>query len=163
ATVGSLNAAGGGTSAGGGELFTYTDTTGYNVAIPTSGPGAAIATTLISSIPSQEGFRGISFVPNQAPVLNVTGTSSLPTLLENPVSNPGELLSSLISGLGANPISDSSGSQHQGIAITQADQTNGIWQYSLDSGNTWQVFPTVSNTTALTLASNGVTKIRFVP
>src|SRR5262249_16862788 len=131
--------------------------------IPTSGPTAAVATTLISSIPNQEGFRGIAIVPNQAPVLNLTSTSSLPTLLENPASNPGELVSSLISGLGANPISDSSGSQHQGIAITQADQSNGIWQLSLDNGATWQVFPTVSSTTALTLASDGMTKLRFVP
>ena len=163
ATAGSLNAAGGGTSAGGGELFTYTDTTGYNVAIPTSGPNAAVATTLIPSLPSGEGFRGITLVPNQAPVLNLTGTSSLPTLLENPATNPGELVSSLIAGLGTSPISDSSASQHQGVAITQADQTNGTWQFSLNGGGSWQNFPTVSSTTALSLAADGATSVRFEP
>ena len=163
ATAGSLDSAGGGTAAGGGKLYTYTDTTGYNVAIPTSGPNAAVATTLIGSLPSQEGFRGITFVPNQSPVLNLTGNSPLPILLENPVSNPGQLISGVIAGLGASPITDTSAAQHQGIAITQADQTNGRWQFSLNGGTTWQNFPTVSSTAALTLASDSSTRLRFVP
>ena len=163
ATAGSLDSAGGGTAAGGGKLYTYTDATGYNVAIPTASPNAAVATTLIGSLPSQEGFRGITLVPNQSPVLNLTGNSPLPILLENPVSNPGQLISGVISGLGASPITDTSAAQHQGIAITQADQTNGRWQFSLNGGTTWQNFPTVSSTAVLTLASDSSTRLRFVP
>jgi len=161
-TAGSTAGAGGGSSSGGGALYTFTDVSGYDAA-PVNATGGTTATTLVTLPATGEGFRGVAIVPNQSPTLNHSGTSSLPNLLENPSSNAGELVSAVISALGATPITDTSASQHQGIAITQADQTNGTWQYSLNAGSTWQNFPTMSTTTALLLASDGVTKVRFVP
>src|SRR6185437_16280525 len=108
-----------------------------------------------------QGFRGVAFAPNQSPVL-AGSNSNLPALFENPTTNAGQLVSALISGLGANPITDTAGSR-QGIAITAADQTSGTWQFSTNGGGSWQNFPTVSNSAALTLASDASTRIRFVP
>ena len=73
-------------------------------------------------------------------------------------------MSSLVSGL---TITDTNSSQPQGIAIDAADQTNGVWQYSLNSGGAWTSFPTgsqaVSDSQALTLAANAGTMVRFLP
>jgi hypothetical protein len=145
----------------GGALFSYTDT------LAADGVGGALsatatATTLVPFLNAfNQGFRGIAFVPNQAPTL--TGAnSSLPAIAENSTSNPGQLVSAVLAGLGGSPIGDTAGA-HRGIAITAADSANGTWQYSLNSGGLWQNFPTVANTSALTLASDASTKIRFVP
>jgi hypothetical protein len=147
----------------GGALFSYTDV----LANDTGGslPSTATATSLLPFFRANnfnQGFRGVAFVPNQAPTLT-GGTYNFPAILENPASNPGQLVSAVIAGLGVNSITDSSSSQHQGIAITAADQSNGIWQYSLNGGTSWQNFPAVSSTSALTLASDASTKLRFVP
>jgi hypothetical protein len=145
----------------GGALFSFTDT------LANDGAGGALsatatATTLVPFFHAyNQGFRGVAFVPNQAPTL--TGTNStLPAIFENPVSNPGQLISAVLSGLGGGSVGDTLGAR-TGIAITAADTANGIWQFSLNGGSSWQSFPPVSNTAALTLASDASTKIRFVP
>ena len=145
----------------GGALFSFTDTLA-NDGVGGALPATATATTLVPFFNAyNQGFRGIAFVPNQAPTL--TGTNSnLPAIFENPVSNPGQLVSAVLSGLGGSSVSDTVGSR-QGIAVTAADSSNGTWQFSLNGGTSWQGFPAVSNTAALTLASNSSTRIRFVP
>jgi len=60
----------------------------------------------------QSGFRGIAFVPNQAPTLSGTN-SNLPAIFENPTSNPGQLVSPCCRELGA-AVSDTAG-RRQGI------------------------------------------------
>jgi Bacterial Ig domain len=147
----------------GGAVYSFTDVLANDAADGTL-PSTATATTIIPFFNANnfnQGLRGIAFVPNQSPALTGSNTN-LPALLENPTSNPGQLVSAVISGLGANPISDTAGSR-QGIAITAADQTSGTWQFSLNGGTSWQNFPAVSNSAALTLASDANTKIRFVP
>jgi hypothetical protein len=142
-------------------LFSFTDTLA-NDGVGGALPATATATKLVPFFNAyNQGFRGIAFVPNQAPSL--TGTNSnLTAILENPASNPGQLVSSVLSGLGGNPISDTVGAR-EGIAITAADTANGTWQYSLNGGTNWLSLPAVSNTAALTLAADASTKIRFVP
>src|SRR5262249_17909041 len=54
----------------------------------------------------------------------------------------------------------------RGIAVTGIDDSNGVWQYSTDSGATWNDFrvPTApSVTTALVLENVPNNRIRFVP
>jgi subtilisin-like proprotein convertase family protein len=55
-----------------------------------------------------------------------------------------------------------------GIAVTGVDDSNGLWQYSLDNGTTWLDFGSPSDTNARLLEanSNGIAspdQIRFVP
>ncbi len=51
----------------------------------------------------------------------------------------------------------------QGIAVTAADGTNGVWQYSTNGGGSWTAFGTPSATAALLLAADADTRVRFVP
>jgi hypothetical protein len=50
-----------------------------------------------------------------------------------------------------------------GIAITNADTTNGSWFYSPDDGGSWAALDLVSNTNARLLAADGTTRIYFQP
>ncbi len=50
-----------------------------------------------------------------------------------------------------------------GIAITSVDESEGLWDYSLDGGNTWDPLSGVSSTSALLLDRSHDTLIRFNP
>ena len=50
-----------------------------------------------------------------------------------------------------------------GIAITGADLANGVWQYSTNSGGSWQAIGLRDDTTALLLSSDAANRVRFVP
>ncbi len=94
---------------------------------------------------------------NQAPVLN--GANNLTSINENPSSNPGTLVSSLISG----QVTDADPGALSGIAVTAVDNTNGAWQYSTNGGTTWTAFGAPSQSAALLLAADANTYVRFVP
>ncbi len=52
----------------------------------------------------------------------------------------------------------------KGIAITGVNDSNGTWQYSLNSGTTWTNIPvTVAETNALLLQVTSTNRLRFVP
>ena len=51
----------------------------------------------------------------------------------------------------------------QGIAVIGANQNNGIWQFSTNGGSSWSNFGSTSSSSALLLASNANTRIRFTP
>ncbi len=94
---------------------------------------------------------------NDAPVL----TASMPTLTpihEDDVTNPGDLVSSLL----GNSVSDADAGDAEGIAITSASNANGIWAYTTD-GSTWSPVGVVSNSNARLLLANPNTRLRFEP
>ncbi|OUL33201.1 hypothetical protein BV372_17190, partial [Nostoc sp. T09] len=84
---------------------------------------------------------------NSAPVLDIAGNPSLPTIYQNipKESNSGILVADLIK----NRISDINNNT-QGIAVTELTG-NGTWQYSIDGGTGWTDFGFVSNTSATLL------------
>ncbi len=94
---------------------------------------------------------------NTAPTL--AGASNFPAIQQNPTSNNGVLVSTLIAG----NVSDPDIGQTEGIAITQADNTSGVWQFSIDGGGSWNAVGAVSDTQALLLTGNANTRVRFVP
>ncbi|MFO1019786.1 MAG: FG-GAP-like repeat-containing protein [Planctomycetales bacterium] len=101
---------------------------------------------------------------NDAPVLNTNGSPTFPTLVEDPTTNPGMLVSDLIAGMSPlGGITDPDSGALQGLAITAADSTNGSWEYSLNNGGVWTTFPAVGSGSALLLASDVNTRVRFVP
>ncbi len=101
---------------------------------------------------------------NIAPILNVNQTPQMTTIVENTTSNSGTLVSTLLaSGAEGNPIWDPDSGDVQGIAVTQVDNTNGAWQYTTSGGSTWTAFGSITETSAVLLASNASTSIRFVP
>jgi len=93
---------------------------------------------------------------NDAPVLANNTTVSL-TVIEEDATNPsGTLVSDLLGGM-----SDVDAGAVKGIAAFDFGTNFGTWQFSLDSGNNWTAFGSVSATTARLL--NGATLIRYVP
>ncbi len=96
-------------------------------------------------------------IPNHAPVL--TGSNNLTAIDQNPLSNPGTLVSALIAG----NVTDADLGALSGIAVTAADNSNGNWQYSTNGGSTWQNIGSPSTTSALLLAANANTYVRFAP
>jgi hypothetical protein len=94
---------------------------------------------------------------NDAPVL--LGANDMNTLDEDPVSNNGTLVSSLIAGM----TSDADAGAVTGIAVIDVQQGNGNWKYSIDGGTSWQpfAFGSLDASHALLLPSNAY--IRFSP
>ena len=93
---------------------------------------------------------------NDAPVL--AGANDLASIAEDPASNPGTLVSSLIAG----HISDVDAAPLVGIAVTAVDNSNGSWQYSTD-GSSWNALGGVTTSAARLLAADALTAVRFVP
>src|SRR5262249_22289577 len=85
---------------------------------------------------------------NDAPALNNSGDLILTTIPTNaPATNPGDLVSNILTSAGGTPIMDVDG-PGLGIAVVAVDNTNGTWEYSVDNGTTWTPFGTPSATTA---------------
>ena len=93
---------------------------------------------------------------NDAPVL--AGANNLASIAEDPASNPGTLVSSLIAG----HVSDVDAAPLVGIAVTAVNNSNGNWQYSTD-GSSWNALGGVTDFSARLLAADAVTAVRFLP
>ncbi|MFO0878188.1 MAG: tandem-95 repeat protein [Gemmataceae bacterium] len=135
-----------------------TPTTGTTVDL--SGAGATGGATIYSS--ATVSLAVVVNPVNDAPVLDNTGTMALDTILEDATTNSGTLISSLLASAG-DRINDVDAGAIEGIAVTAADTTNGVWEYSTDNGGNWSALGNVSATSARLLASNSGTRVRFVP
>jgi hypothetical protein len=94
---------------------------------------------------------------NNAPVLS--GANDLGTIVEDSAANGGTLVADLISG----HVTDADSGASVGIAAVGVDNTNGVWQYSLDAGASWSSFGSPSTASARLLAADASTCVRFVP
>ena len=99
------------------------------------------------------GFNDIYIIDrNDAPILNTSGNPALNPINENPAANPGTSFFDFYSSFGKTDIFDPDyKDEKMGIAVTGADNTNGVWQYSLDAGTSWNNFGAVSDTSAILL------------
>ena len=100
--------------------------------------------------------------PNQAPVLDNTGSMTLPSINEDDFTNPGSLVSDIIASAGGDRITDANGDP-EGIAVVGVDNADGSWQFSINGGGSWVSLASVSTSNARLLAANLNTRIRFVP
>ena len=100
---------------------------------------------------------------NDAPVLDITGVSVLTQIDEGDTNTSGDSVASIIASAGGDPITDVDTSALEGIAIIGADNSNGAWEYSTDSGTSWFAIGTVSDSSALLLSDDAGNRIRFVP
>jgi uncharacterized delta-60 repeat protein len=142
--------------------FVTTDASGnFSGSLDVSGKGLGAGDRLTGT--ATDGSNNTSefglniVVNNDAPVL--AGANNLTTINEDPSSNPGTLVSSLITAL----VTDTDEGAVTGIAVTAADNSNGAWQYSTDGGSGWSNFNTPSATASRLLTSNASTYVRFVP
>jgi hypothetical protein len=98
-------------------------------------------------------------VVNDAPVLSDTAlTLTVAEDAGTPSGTVGSTISAFTGG-----ISDLDSGAVTGIAITDTDETNGIWYYTTDGGATWTAVGSVSDTSALLLADNANTRLYFAP
>lgn len=105
---------------------------------------------------------------NHRPALYTTGDFSVQSILENPASNPGTDVPSLIASSAANtndPITDVEGQEGIAISAVTVPGSMGTWQFSTSGGASWTNISTVqlSSGNALHLPALGANKIRFVP
>ncbi len=99
----------------------------------------------------------IEYETNAAPVLS--GANDLTAIDEDPVSNNGTLVSTLIAG----QITDADAGALEGIAVAGVDNSNGTWEYTINGGGTWLAFGTPDTSAARLLAADANTYVRFVP
>ncbi|MDP1724227.1 MAG: Ig-like domain-containing protein [Alphaproteobacteria bacterium] len=97
---------------------------------------------------------------NNAPILDNSGIPQLTAIPEDvdDASNPGNTIEDII----GNTITDADGPL-QGIAITALDNSNGVWQYSINDGFDWTDINAASDNAALLLKADTHTSMRFVP
>ncbi|QTA91750.1 Dockerin domain-containing protein [Desulfonema magnum] len=100
---------------------------------------------------------------NEAPVLDADHSPLLTDISEDETENDGDSVGDILAD---NSITDADGSPRKAMAVTEVDNTNGAWQYSLDHGETWHDFSLL--TEIADLEDNAVlleetNRIRFVP
>ncbi len=115
----------------------------YGVASTAGGTGSGTVAITVNGV-------------NDAPVLS--GANDLVTVSEDALGNDGTLVSALIDGW----VADADSAALSGIAVTAVDNANGSWQYTTDGGGTWLAFGTPSTGSALLLAADAGTSVRFV-
>lgn len=98
---------------------------------------------------------------NDAPVLDTTATLRLTDINEDDTNPAGDTVASILAAAGGDRITDVDQNAVEGIAVTGADFTNGIWQFSTDNGAVWQNVVNPSSSNAVVLNLNA--RIRFVP
>ncbi len=98
---------------------------------------------------------------NDAPVLDNTGATSLPTITKLQTNNDGVGVMTIINSAGGDRITDVDSLATEGIAITTLASGNGTWQYSINGGSSWTNIGAVSNSSALLLRDTDL--VRFVP
>ncbi|HEY8240062.1 MAG TPA: FG-GAP-like repeat-containing protein, partial [Kiritimatiellia bacterium] len=98
---------------------------------------------------------------NIAPVLDNSGTMTLPNIFEDAFTNAGETISNVLANAGGDRITDSNPGAVEGIAVISVATSNGNWQYSINGGASWNNFFGLSETTAVVLADSE--RLRFLP
>ncbi len=91
---------------------------------------------------------------NQADAMN--GTATGPGFLSGLIDIP-------YAPLFVDVIEDGNLGASEGIAVIDADNTNGVWEYSLNNGGDWDPFGAPADAFARLLAADGLTRIRFIP
>lgn len=120
----------------------------------------ALSLLCLPNVPgsSIKGKLALNNYPNRAPLLANSGTPSLTPINEDDINNTGMVVADLTTGLITDPDFNCAS---EGIAVIAVDNSNGHWEYSIDSGSTWNPFGNPSPSEARLLASN--TQIRFIP
>jgi len=95
---------------------------------------------------------------NDAPALNVLASPTLSTVLPGDTDPTGDRVADIIVD---GSITDADGGAVEAIALTGVDDTQGVWEFSIDSGTNWAGVGAVSDSAALLL--DGAAMLRFVP
>ncbi|MCP4091369.1 MAG: hypothetical protein GY746_16495, partial [Gammaproteobacteria bacterium] len=107
---------------------------------------------------------------NDAPVLDATYSPTLTAIYENNSDSNGDSIAEIVVD---GSVTDADGLAIEAIAVISLDNTNGLWQYSLDNGSAWTEFTSETGKTVDisaqarllddTLTGDETHRIRFVP
>ncbi len=148
-----------GTLAGAITFRAWDRTSGANGAlVDTSANGGATAFST-----STDTARLTVTAVNDAPVLDNSGSMSLPNGLQDTADPAGMTVPALIASAGGDRITDVDPGAVEGIAITAAGSAIGAWQYSTDAGANWYAVGNVGSNKALVLGATANDLIRFLP
>jgi hypothetical protein len=102
---------------------------------------------------------------NTAPVLQVNLPLRLADVPEDSLSPPGNTLAEILASGGEDVITDADPEAEEGVAVVGVNDTNGVWEYSLNpipaESFDWQPFGLVSEAEAVLLRDEDW--VRFVP
>jgi uncharacterized protein YkwD len=99
---------------------------------------------------------GSGTATNHAPLLNAGYVAVLTSIPEDSTNPAGNTVATIVGP----SITDADASALRGMAVVAAPTTRGVWQYSLNNGNTWNTL-TASATAARLLRDTD--RIRFIP
>lgn len=100
---------------------------------------------------------------NNAPILNNAEPFKLSPILRNNTNNMGNTVDEILDSLSPARLTDADLGALHDIVVVGVDDTNGTWQFTTDSGQTWEGFEAPSATESRLLENSGDTRIRFVP
>jgi hypothetical protein len=104
---------------------------------------------------------------NDAPILDNSGDMRLDPIAEDDQTQIGNRVSTIIASAEQSRedrITDPDypeGIGPEGMGVIEVGDSNGTWEYSIDSGSTWAAFGTVNNSSAVLL--DETSRIRFLP
>ena len=129
-----------------------------SVTAPAGMPGKVGVTILTGD--GQFSLNG-ALLYNTSPTLN-RNVIQLNSIYENipDIENPGTTITEILAG---DLISDNDGGALQGVAVVGTDSIHGVWQYSLDGGQSWMSLNSSSPTQSRLLANNWNTRVRVIP
>jgi hypothetical protein len=129
-----------------------------NISLPW--PGTYTATVTIHDADGGSMSRAVQFVAshvNISPVLNTVPTPAMTPVIQNSVSHIGDSVRTLL----GTAFSDANAGSLVGIAVVVTDGRNGVWQFSLDDGQSWQSIGASSQASARLLSVDN--RVRFLP
>jgi len=159
----------GAADSGSAYMFTLSDPTNFTLNYAPDANGTAditIRATDTGGLYVEDTFTVTVNPANDAPVLDAIGNPFLTPTTEDVLSafNPGAQIASIVAVLGGTGITDVDAGAIEGIAVTSVDNTNGVWEFTLDGGTIWNPLAGVSDTSArLFRADDPNAYIRFQP
>jgi uncharacterized repeat protein (TIGR01451 family) len=98
---------------------------------------------------------------NVAPVIDNTGNMTLTPIAQGETNSPGNSVDDIITSAGGDRITDGDVGAVEGFAVIAADTSNGSWQFSTDSGFSWNSVGAVADSSARLLNQSSL--LRFIP
>lgn len=105
--------------------------------------------------------RLMPVLSNSAPLLDPDAGMKFTETIEDDADPAGDTVRELLNRAIPYPVQDADADALRGFAVIDAENQDGAWQFSIDSGKSWLAVGSVSDSAALLL--NADARLRFVP